>query len=436
MEEGGEPELKSKVLYVDDERQNLISFKASFRKAYEVLIANSAEEALDILQEHTDISVVISDQRMPRMTGVELLEIVRNRYPDIIRIVLTGYSDIQDIINAISRGEVYRYITKPWNRDELKVTIDNAIEAYRLKIENRRLFHDLKEAYAQLEEDAKLLEMKVAERTQELAEKNHILEQQKQQLEVSQQDIKKQKIALQRQNENLIALNSEKNHLIGIVAHDLKAPLNQIQGLVELISMDEETLNEEQEGYLSLISQSLMRQQEMIMQILDLNAIESKKPNLNILETDVSELLAEVAERFILSAQKKDIALALDIDEGLQAMVDENYFLQIFQNLISNAIKFSPAHTQVLVRLHRQQDKIRACIKDQGPGISEEDQRKLFGRFQRLSAKPTGGEHSTGLGLSIVKRLVEDLGARIWCESILGDGATFIVEFDAVLPRQ
>ncbi|OHX65246.1 hybrid sensor histidine kinase/response regulator [Flammeovirga pacifica] len=386
---------KPTVLYVDDEQQNLVSFRAGFRKVYKVLIANSGDEALEILKEESDnISVVISDQRMPKMTGVELFEQVRGLYPDIMRIVLTGYSDVQDIINAISKGEVYRYITKPWNRDELMVTIDNAIEAYSLKVENRRLFSSLQEANEHLEE-------KVKKRTK----------------------------ALQRQNEELIELDGEKNHLIGIVAHDLKSPLSQIDGLIELMKFDMETFSSEQKEYVDLIQLSIKKQEELISQILDLNALDSKASNLNLKVHDLSSLVKDAAERFELTAEKKKIKLEVSVEENQFAKVDETYFGQILQNLISNAVKFSEEDKKIYISIQPDEDSYQVHVKDEGPGLNENDKKKLFGRFQKLSARPTGGEHSTGLGLSIVKKMVEDMEGKVWCESEVDKGADFIVSF-------
>ncbi|MSU63222.1 MAG: ATP-binding protein, partial [Pedosphaera sp.] len=99
------------------------------------------------------------------------------------------------------------------------------------------------------------------------------------------------------------------------------------------------------------------------------------------------------------------------------------------ENLLSNAVKYSPPEKSIFVRLAMNADGVRFEVRDEGPGLSAEDQKKLFGKFARLSAKPTGGEHSTGLGLSIVKRMVESMDGKVWCESELGRGATFIVQF-------
>lgn len=138
------------VLYVDDEENNLLAFKAAFRREFQVITAISGAEALEKLKEH-EVHVIITDQRMPGMTGVEFLQKVIPNYPDPIRILLTGYSDINAVIDAINKGEVYRYLTKPWDNEFLKTTIRQAYEVLHLRAENERLVDELKRANEQLE---------------------------------------------------------------------------------------------------------------------------------------------------------------------------------------------------------------------------------------------------------------------------------------------
>ncbi len=126
------------ILYVDDEANNLVSFTAAFRKYFNVFTANSAKEGMDILRLHP-MSLIVTDQRMPEMTGVQFLEAVIPEYPDTVRMVLTGFSDVEAIIRAINTGRVFRYITKPWDQDELKLILDTAIKIYNLEKENREL---------------------------------------------------------------------------------------------------------------------------------------------------------------------------------------------------------------------------------------------------------------------------------------------------------
>ena len=124
-----------RILFVDDEEQNLITFKATFRRDYEIYTAKSGKEGLEILAKQM-IDLVITDQRMPQMTGVEFLERIDADYPHVIRMLLTGYSDIDAVIEAINTGRIFRYITKPWDERELKMTIENARQLHGLQREN------------------------------------------------------------------------------------------------------------------------------------------------------------------------------------------------------------------------------------------------------------------------------------------------------------
>lgn len=138
------------VLYVDDEIHNLNSFKAGFRRVFNVFTAESAVEGRKILDTE-EINIVITDQRMPITTGIEFLESIIPDYPDPIRILLTGYADITAVIDAINRGKVYRYLQKPWMEEELKISIEKAFEVYILRKENKELTAKLIAANEQLE---------------------------------------------------------------------------------------------------------------------------------------------------------------------------------------------------------------------------------------------------------------------------------------------
>jgi len=148
------------ILYIDDEKDNLTVFNSAFRRDFKVHLATSGAEGLGIMKKE-DVHLVITDQRMPEMTGVEFLEKIIPDWPDCIRMVLTGFSDVEAIIQAINKGRVYRYITKPWNKEELKITIDRALDAYILRQQNKDLIISLKEAN-------ETLESKVIERTRQI----------------------------------------------------------------------------------------------------------------------------------------------------------------------------------------------------------------------------------------------------------------------------
>ncbi len=140
----------SGVLYIDDEINNLNSFKAAFRRDFNIYVAQSAKEGRRILDEN-EIGVIITDQRMPVMTGIEFLESILNIYPDTIRILLTGFSDMNAVMDAINRGQVYKYLVKPWQNDELRLYIQNALELYHLRLDNKNLSAQLKQANLELE---------------------------------------------------------------------------------------------------------------------------------------------------------------------------------------------------------------------------------------------------------------------------------------------
>jgi len=131
-------EKKYHLLYVDDEEDNLFAFKAVFRRYHRVSLALGGKEALEVLEKE-EVDLLISDQRMPSMTGVELLEIVRAKYPNIIRMILTGYSDMNAIVDSINKGKIYHYFTKPWDFEEVRIVLDNALETMRLRRENAQL---------------------------------------------------------------------------------------------------------------------------------------------------------------------------------------------------------------------------------------------------------------------------------------------------------
>lgn len=227
-------------------------------------------------------------------------------------------------------------------------------------------------------------------------------------------------------NEELSQLNIEKNNFIGIVAHDLKSPLSQIKGFISLMKLDSK-VDKAGEQYLDQMNSSVTRLNEMISKILDVDAIESKKLNLKIEAINASEIVEEIADRYIHIARKKNIKINKQITPEVFVLADTQYLQEVLDNLLSNAIKFSPFDKQVYVNLSSQLDKVQFEVKDEGPGLTEDDKKKIFGKFQRLSARPTGNEISTGLGLSIVKRFVSEMNGDVWCECNKDKGASFFV---------
>lgn len=235
-------------------------------------------------------------------------------------------------------------------------------------------------------------------------------------------------IALKQSNEELIALNQEKNNLIGIVAHDLKSPLHQVQGLISLIKMTGD-IDEQSARYIEVMKESTIRLNEMVTKILDVNAIESKQLNVTMERVCFSDMLHAIVDRYAPDASKKNIVINRNITSDVYISADKSYTDQVVENLLSNAIKFSPHEREVLILLRCENGEAICEVRDQGPGLNDSDKKQLFGKYQRLSARPTDNENSTGLGLSIARKYVKEMDGKIWCESEWGKGASFFISF-------
>jgi two-component system sensor histidine kinase/response regulator len=228
--------------------------------------------------------------------------------------------------------------------------------------------------------------------------------------------------------QRLREMNDEKNEFMGIVAHDLRSPLGAIAGYAELMLEEPELERGEVETHLRRIREAATRMAEMIRNLLDANRIERGEMSPQLENVDLAQALTSVVEAYRARAGAKQQWLKFENQNGpVMAIADPTQVIQVLENLVSNAVKYSPPGREVLVRVGNRDCLARCEVQDQGPGLSADDQKKLFGKFARLSARPTGGEHATGLGLSIVKRMVEAMHGRVWCESAPGQGAKFIV---------
>ncbi len=231
-------------------------------------------------------------------------------------------------------------------------------------------------------------------------------------------------------NSHLVELNNEKNEFLGIVAHDLKNPLSGIKMLSKVIHDEIGTISADEVRELSgEILNASARMFDLITNLLDINAIERGGIKVHLTPFEFDGIAMAITENYRTRAEAKEINLQFETVQPMwYAFADPNATIQVLDNIISNAIKYSPHGKNVYVTVRTVDNKVRCEVKDEGPGLNEEDMKKLFGKFARLSAQPTGGEHSTGLGLSIVKRMVEAMKGNVWCESELGHGAMFIVE--------
>jgi signal transduction histidine kinase len=289
------------------------------------------------------------------------------------------------------------------------------------------LFKTTAEAFRQrkmVEEDRNIivqLNLETETLNQELLDRQEILEQQATEIEII-------NTQLQEQNQMLLAMNDEKTELMGIVAHDLKNPIGAVRGLADLVQsgfVSQEQMPEITEKIVSTSDRML----ELVTNLLDSNRLEAGAMQFHLVEFDIVPFVENTIAQYRVQAEVKNIMLHFR-NEATQSVIfaDEQAVIQVLDNIISNAVKYSPLGKNIYVRLKSINETISVEVQDEGQGISPEDMTKLFGKFARLSARPTGGEHSTGLGLSIVKKMVEAMNGRVWCESEAGKGATFIVE--------
>ena len=256
------------------------------------------------------------------------------------------------------------------------------------------------------------MEQKVVERTKELARANE---------------------ELRHFNEQLRLLDQEKNELLGMVSHDLKNPIGAI--ILHSEMMQDEILGGLPSAYKSMVGDQLTtarRMEKILHNLLQMNALESGNVAINLQVFDPSSILQSMSEDYTTRAMAKEITLLYECHVSTLVNADEALLYQVFDNLISNALKYSPWKKRIWVKgvvrsVEGLGECFVACFQDEGEGISEQDMKRLFGKFARLSAQPTGNESSTGLGLSIVKKLVETMHGRVWCESQYGKGATFFV---------
>lgn len=236
-------------------------------------------------------------------------------------------------------------------------------------------------------------------------------------------------------NHNLSEADNEKNELMGIVAHDLKNP---ISGLAMSLSMLKDYLPRmSQEDIVHQIDQmngTVVRMEQIVARLLDLNMLESGALSLQPSVFDLNEAILAVMNDYAERMKAKNITAQYRLHpEPVPVYADKGSTLEILDNLISNAIKYSPYDTVVTVRSSPADTMASVAVQDSGPGITVADQARLFRKFTRLSTRPTGGESSTGLGLSIVKKLADAMQGRVRCESEPGKGATFIVELPAAV---
>lgn len=230
-------------------------------------------------------------------------------------------------------------------------------------------------------------------------------------------------------NQHLQRLNDEKTAFLGIAAHDLRSPLSGVLLAVDdMLEDPDERHGAAGDANLAKIRDTVRHASEILHRLLDVSAIESGKFRFHLQSLDLVPSLLETCTTYRERALGKRIRLDWQMPPRLTARADQTAFRQIADNLISNAVKYSPADRQIEIHLQTIGQRARLTVSDQGPGLTAEDRSRLFEKFAKLSARPTAGEPSSGLGLAIVKLLVDGMGGSIECHSEPGQGTRFVVE--------
>ena len=321
------------ILYIDDEQANLDGFVFNFRKDFQIFVANNIRDAYNIINKH-NVKVILSDNRMPDMLGTEFFEVLSVSHPDIIRILVTAYADTEAVMQAINKGRVYRFITKPWNRNELFVSLENAFEAYNLKQKNNELITSLIQKNSELEELTFKLKIEVVERTraeEELADYRQNLE----------QIIKERTLALEYANRELVDANEEQNQ----INEKLEQTNIRLNHEIQIRTHVQEMLAESENKFRGLIEQS----SEGIM-LIDLNGkiIECNKAIETIVGYKTEDILNTSLWEFeYLITQKQDktpdylAKLRITIQKYINNIdVEQNKIYEGYRETSEGKIKF------------------------------------------------------------------------------------------------
>ncbi len=262
-----------------------------------------------------------------------------------------------------------------------------------------------------------------------LTEQYRISETQQLELDKKNKQIKVNNERLQSVNEKLTELNEEKNEFIRLVAHDLKNPLSRVMGLTHLIEMEPDSKVEEEKEKLEYIKQSVEEMNSLIERFLDVNRIESGRQRINIEEVNLNQLIKDETKHFAIQVKDKMQEIIFSNGEIAHPVKTDAQILKlIYSNILSNALKFSAHHQPVEIIIKEDDTHATITVKDHGPGLSEADKQKIFRKYTRLSARPTGNETSSGLGLYLVKQMSEKVGIQISYESELGQGTEMTIK--------
>jgi signal transduction histidine kinase len=384
------------LLVLDDEPDVVKSVKDLLRLDYRVLGATRASEAMELMAKE-EVHLVMTDQRMPEMTGVEFLRKIRGEYPEAIRLLFTGYADIRAVIDAINQGNVYRYIVKPWDPDELQTIIKEAADRYDLIVERNRLIGLL---------------------------------------QVQNRDLEKANAELKRSNDL-------KQAFIQVASHELRTPLTILLGVTRL-AVDAAGEDPELRPWLGRIEQAGHRLQHLINQIVDMLVAGRFETMLERKSTDVAALLNQAADdvRPFVELRHQKLVVELPPDLGM-ADVEVEKIRDSVNHLLLNSVKFTADGGTISLSASSEQDAVEVKVVDTGVGMEAAALQQLFEPFftgfdvsRHSSGHYEYGRKGLGLGLSVVKGFVQMHGGTISATSAAGLGTTIVFRLPRVADQR
>lgn len=355
---------------------------------------------------------------------------------DALYIITSGTVRIHDgahVLSRLSRNEVFgEYALIDDGPRSASVTAEK--ESYLLRLRRKDFESRLSDdpGFAKGIMKVMIGRMRNMNELEEKLAKSYIkIQKQKEAIELQNKNIREAKEKLGEQNFELLHLNEEKNHLLSVVVHGLKNPLTSSITMIDLMVNDPDKICEENRQYAGIIQSSLQRMNKMINQVLDINVIESKVYQLNLEKINLKDVIEKISEIYKHTIEQKELEFRLSLDD-MHAELNEVYILQIIDNLISNAIKYTPAGKSVSVGLSQENGKVRLEVKDTGIGIPKQLVPGIFDQYEHKKHHLQQLDPDTGLGLAIVKKYVTAMNGKVWCNSEPEKGSSFFVEFDAV----
>jgi signal transduction histidine kinase len=428
---------KGSLLVVDDEENVAVTMGAILEMdGYEVSVATSGNEALETLR-NVDFDVVLTDLRLDDIDGLSIVSEVCRSHPDTVSIILTGFASLESAIKALREG-AYDYLIKPCDVDELRAVVARGVERHQLGVQLKARLRELEDANQTIHSLNRDLQRRVDDATAEL-------QQRMTELARANDEIAGLYRTAQEHVEELQQLDRLKSRFLSMASHELKTPLTSISGLAQVLLRrmkrrldqgrpSDEEWNQEQRGHverLDLLNSQTARLGRLVDELLDVSRIESGKLDFQWAPVDLAGLVSEVAGRLQMTTALHTIEVDLDGAVGKPVTADRDHLEQVLDNLVTNAIKFSPDGGTIRVALKASSDSMVLSVQDPGVGIPSSQLEAIFGLFYQAEdpvSRRTGG---MGLGLYISKEIITRHGGRIWAESTPSEGSTFSVS----LPR-